>query len=127
VANGGPKKLAKGAKIDKAYLDGVESSTGSTSALPKTKWPLSWSHQELHRAEASHLRPGVRRKAQEAHPGRRAAAGVLKMVKVYLAVKRRLQPGDKMAGRHGNKGVVSKIVPWKTCLTWPTVRRPTSC
>ena len=39
------------------------------------------------------------------------SAGVLKMVKVYLAVKRRLQPGDKMAGRHGNKGVVSKIVP----------------
>jgi DNA-directed RNA polymerase subunit beta len=36
---------------------------------------------------------------------------VLKMVKVYIAVKRRLQPGDKMAGRHGNKGVVSKIVP----------------
>jgi DNA-directed RNA polymerase subunit beta len=43
VANGGPQKLAKGAKIDKAYLDGVRSSTGSTSALPKTKWPLSWS------------------------------------------------------------------------------------
>ena len=39
------------------------------------------------------------------------APGVLKMVKVYLAVKRRLQPGDKMAGRHGNKGVVSMIVP----------------
>jgi DNA-directed RNA polymerase subunit beta len=38
-------------------------------------------------------------------------AGVLKMVKVYVAVKRRLQPGDKMAGRHGNKGVVSKITP----------------
>src|SRR5699024_4891298 len=37
--------------------------------------------------------------------------GVLKMVKVYIAVKRRLQPGDKMAGRHGNKGVVSRIVP----------------
>jgi len=36
---------------------------------------------------------------------------VLKMVKVYLAVKRRLQPGDKMAGRHGNKGVVSKVTP----------------
>ena len=35
--------------------------------------------------------------------------GVQKMVKVYLAVKRRIQPGDKMAGRHGNKGVVSKI------------------
>src|SRR3712207_9419239 len=37
--------------------------------------------------------------------------GVQKMVKVYLAVKRRLQPGDKMAGRHGNKGPVSRIVP----------------
>ena len=39
------------------------------------------------------------------------APGVLKMVKVYMAVKRRLQPGDKMAGRHGNKGVISMIVP----------------
>ena len=39
------------------------------------------------------------------------APGVLKMVKVYVAVKRRMQPGDKMAGRHGNKGVVSRIVP----------------
>jgi DNA-directed RNA polymerase subunit beta len=39
------------------------------------------------------------------------APGVLKMVKVYLAVKRRVQPGDKMAGRHGNKGVISSIVP----------------
>jgi DNA-directed RNA polymerase subunit beta len=37
--------------------------------------------------------------------------GVMKMVKVFLAVKRKLQPGDKMAGRHGNKGVVSKVVP----------------
>src|SRR3546814_3431797 len=37
--------------------------------------------------------------------------GVLKMIKVYLAVKRRLQPGDKMAGRHGNKSVVSRITP----------------
>ncbi|MDZ7810898.1 MAG: hypothetical protein U5L11_13415 [Arhodomonas sp.] len=39
------------------------------------------------------------------------APGVLKMVKVYLAVKRRIQPGDKMAGRHGNKGVISRMVP----------------
>jgi DNA-directed RNA polymerase subunit beta len=39
------------------------------------------------------------------------APGVLKVVKVYLAVKRRIQPGDKMAGRHGNKGVVSRVVP----------------
>ena len=37
--------------------------------------------------------------------------GVMKMVKVFVAVKRKLQPGDKMAGRHGNKGVISKVVP----------------
>ena len=37
--------------------------------------------------------------------------GVMKMVKVFIAVKRKLQPGDKMAGRHGNKGVVSRVVP----------------
>ena len=55
-------------------------------------------------------------------------AGVLKMVKVYLAVKRRLQPGDKMAGRHGNKGVVSQDRRRsRTCPTWPTARRATSC
>ncbi|MFP3427146.1 hypothetical protein, partial [Pseudoalteromonas sp. SIMBA_162] len=39
------------------------------------------------------------------------APGVLKIVKVYVAVKRRIQPGDKMAGRHGNKGVISAIMP----------------
>ena len=37
--------------------------------------------------------------------------GVMKMVKVFVAVKRKLQPGDKMAGRHGNKGVISRIMP----------------
>ena len=42
------------------------------------------------------------------------------MVKVYLAVKRRLQPGDKMAGRHGNKGVVSRITRVEDMLSWPT-------
>ena len=44
------------------------------------------------------------------------------MVKVYLAVKRRIQPGDKMAGRHGNKGVISVIVPVKICLMMKTVQ-----
>ena len=39
------------------------------------------------------------------------APGVIKIVKVYLAIKRRIQPGDKMAGRHGNKGVISEIMP----------------
>ena len=50
-------------------------------------------------------------KRKKLHQGDDMASGVLKVVKVYLAVKRRVQPGDKMAGRHGNKGVISMIVP----------------
>ena len=50
-------------------------------------------------------------KSKKITSGDDLAPGVLKMVKVYLAVKRVMQPGDKMAGRHGNKGVVSMIVP----------------
>ncbi len=50
-------------------------------------------------------------KVEKVHAGDEMPPGVLKMVKVFIAVKRKLQPGDKMAGRHGNKGVVSKIVP----------------
>src|SRR5699024_6501085 len=50
-------------------------------------------------------------KKEKITQGDELAPGVLKMVKVYLAVKRRIQPGDKMAGRHGNKGVISQIVP----------------
>ena len=43
---------------------------------------------------------------------------VMKVVKVFVAVKRRLMPGDKMAGRHGNKGVVVKLFQLKICLIW---------
>jgi DNA-directed RNA polymerase subunit beta len=50
-------------------------------------------------------------KVEKVHRGDELPPGVMKMVKVFVAVKRKIQPGDKMAGRHGNKGVVSKIVP----------------
>ena len=50
-------------------------------------------------------------KREKLQSGDDLAPGVLKIVKVYLAVKRRIQPGDKMAGRHGNKGVISVIMP----------------
>src|SRR3978361_1476665 len=50
-------------------------------------------------------------KVEKLQRGDELPPGVMKMVKVFVAVKRKLQPGDKMAGRHGNKGVVSKIVP----------------
>ena len=52
--------------------------------------------------------------------------GVLQMVKVYVASRRQISVGDKMAGRHGNKGVISKVLPKQTCRTWKTARRSTS-
>jgi DNA-directed RNA polymerase subunit beta len=112
VANGGPQKLAKGTKIDKAYLESIEkfhwfdirpADEEVASQLESIKNSLE---QTRHSFDLS-----FEEKRKKLTQGDELPAGVLKMVKVYLAVKRRLQPGDKMAGRHGNKGVVSKIVP----------------
>src|SRR5881628_3535565 len=112
VANGGPKKLAKGAVIDKEYLASVEkyhwfdirpADEDLTNQLESIKNSLEQTRHSFDMA--------FEEKKKKLTQGDELPAGVLKMVKVYLAVKRRLQPGDKMAGRHGNKGVVSKIVP----------------
>jgi len=112
VANGGPKKLSKGTTIDKAYLADVE----------KYHWFDIRPADETVAAQLESIKNSMEQtrhsfdlafeeKRKKLTQGDELPAGVLKMVKVYLAVKRRLQPGDKMAGRHGNKGVVSKIVP----------------
>ena len=61
--------------------------------------------------EAQALQERFENKVEKVQRGDELPPGVLKMVKVFVAVKRKLQPGDKMAGRHGNKGVISKIVP----------------
>ncbi len=112
VANGGPQKLAKGTKIDKAYLASVEkfhwfdirpADDEVANQLESIKNSLEQTRHSFDLA--------FEEKRKKLTQGDELPAGVLKMVKVYLAVKRRLQPGDKMAGRHGNKGVVSKIVP----------------
>jgi DNA-directed RNA polymerase subunit beta len=112
TAKGGPKKLAKGAAIDDAYLDGLN--------------PHDWFDIRLEDEDVARQMEGIKdgldkvrvefdamleNKKKKLTSGDELPPGVIKMVKVYLAVKRRLQPGDKMAGRHGNKGVVSKIVP----------------
>ena len=55
--------------------------------------------------------PVSRTRSKKVRRGDDLPPGVMKMVKVFIAVKRKLQPGDKMAGRHGNKGVISKVVP----------------
>ncbi|CAB1370298.1 DNA-directed RNA polymerase subunit beta [Denitratisoma oestradiolicum] len=112
VAAKGPKKLTKGTKITKAYLESLE----------HYHWfDISLTEEEAQQ-QLENLRDSLEQtrrdfdvafdaKKKKLTQGDELPPGVQKMVKVYLAVKRRLQPGDKMAGRHGNKGVVSKIVP----------------
>ena len=112
VAKGGPKKLAKDTAVDQAYLESISR--------------YDWFDIRLADDEASRQMESLKdsldqkriefdamfeEKKKKLTAGDELQAGVQKMVKVYVAVKRRLQPGDKMAGRHGNKGVVSKIVP----------------
>jgi DNA-directed RNA polymerase subunit beta len=112
VAEAGPRKLKSGSKIDQAYLDD----------LPREQWfEIRLKDEESNaQLETVSERLKAQRKTFEKRfdekkakitAGDDLAPGVLKMVKVYLAVKRRVQPGDKMAGRHGNKGVISSIVP----------------
>jgi DNA-directed RNA polymerase subunit beta len=112
VAEGGPDKLKSGTKVTKSYLTEID----------RDKWfevrmrTESVNEQIEQLAEQlSNQRSEFDRRFEEKKAkitaGDDLAPGVLKMVKVYLAVKRRMQPGDKMAGRHGNKGVVSMIVP----------------
>jgi DNA-directed RNA polymerase subunit beta len=112
TAKGGPKKLAKGAKLTKAYLAELErhewfdirlSDEEAAQQLEQLRESLELTRKEFDRA--------FEEKKKKLTQGDELPPGVQKMVKVYVAVKRRLQPGDKMAGRHGNKGVISKIVP----------------
>ena len=112
VANGGPKKLAKGSKVTKDYLESVNrhdwfdirlADDDASRQVESLKDSLTQKRVEFDAM--------FEEKKKKLTAGDELPPGVQKMVKVYLAVKRRLQPGDKMAGRHGNKGVVSKIVP----------------
>jgi DNA-directed RNA polymerase subunit beta len=112
VAAGGPRKLKSGTKLTADYLDD----------LGRDEWfEIRLDDEDANaQLEAAAERVRSQRKLFEAKlenkrakivQGDDLSPGVLKMVKVYLAVKRRVQPGDKMAGRHGNKGVISTIVP----------------
>jgi len=112
IATGGPKKLAKGAVITKEYLESIDShhwfdirlaDEGASVQLEQIEEGLAQKRKAFDAA--------FEEKKKKLTQGDELPPGVQKMVKVYVAVKRRLQPGDKMAGRHGNKGVISKIVP----------------
>jgi len=112
TAAGGPNGLKDGDRVTKNYLD----------ELARTKWfDIRLKNEEATQSLEQTKSYLARQKEQFAQKftekkvkltsGDDLAPGVLKMVKVFVAVKRRLQPGDKMAGRHGNKGVISRIVP----------------
>src|ERR1700760_4111016 len=109
VANGGPKKLAKGTKIDQAYLEDLahyhwfDIRLADEEAAAQLEAIKDSIEQKRHQFDLA-----FEEKRKKLTQGDELPPGVLKMVKVYLAVKRRLQPGDKMAGRHGNKGVGAK-------------------
>ncbi len=111
--NGGPGRIARGTVIDKAYLASLDNKfhwfdirladDDMAAQLEGVKNSVEQQRQVFEQA--------FEEKRKKLTQGDDLPQGVLKMVKVYLAVKRHLQPGDKMAGRHGNKGVVSKITP----------------
>ncbi|WP_314043072.1 DNA-directed RNA polymerase subunit beta [Kingella denitrificans] len=112
-ANGGPMKLGKGKAITAEYLHGLPSrhdwfdirvaDEDIAKQLELVKLSLQQKREE---AEAA-----FEVKKKKMTQGDELPPGVQKMVKVFIAIKRRLQAGDKMAGRHGNKGVVSRILP----------------
>ncbi len=108
----GPKGFKKDSKITRAVLD----------EYPRSQWWLFASPNDKLMAEIEAIRKQYDEskklleqrfldKVEKLQRGDELPPGVMKMVKVFVAVKRKIQPGDKMAGRHGNKGVVSRIVP----------------
>ncbi len=112
VANGGPGTLKKGAEISDEYLDSLKKDEWFAIRMKDEAAAefLERAQEQVKRHKAE-FEQRFKAKQGKITAGDDLAPGVLKMVKVYLAVKRRIQPGDKMAGRHGNKGVVSMIVP----------------
>ena len=112
TADGGPKGLKAGAKITKSYLEETPREKWFEIRLKNDDANKQLEQLNSQRKDQKKLYDAkLEEKRGKLMVGDDLAPGVLKMVKVYLAVKRRMQPGDKMAGRHGNKGVISMIVP----------------
>ena len=112
VAASGPNALKSGARVTKTYLHD----------LPRDRWfEIAMKNEQINeqleaiakqiKEQRDDFQKRFEHKREKITAGDDLAPGVLKMVKVYLAVRRRIQSGDKMAGRHGNKGVISRIVP----------------
>jgi DNA-directed RNA polymerase subunit beta len=108
----GPKGFKKDSKVTRAVLEEYPRSQWWQFASPNDKL---MAEIEAIRKQYDESKKGLEQrfldKVEKLQRGDELPPGVMKMVKVFVAVKRKIQPGDKMAGRHGNKGVVSKIVP----------------
>ncbi|MEW8507469.1 MAG: DNA-directed RNA polymerase subunit beta [Candidatus Thiodiazotropha sp.] len=112
VVDGGPNQIKAGAKVTKTYLAEMERDKWLEIRLRNEDSAAQLEAiAEQIKAQRETFRDRYEEKKRKLTAGDDLAPGVLKMVKVYVAVKRRVQPGDKMAGRHGNKGVISTIVP----------------
>ena len=108
----GPKGFKKDQVLTRALLDEQPRSQWWSFALESDQ---SMSEIEAMRKQYDELKKSLESrfldKVEKLQRGDELPPGVMKMAKVFIAVKRKIQPGDKMAGRHGNKGVVSRIVP----------------
>ncbi len=112
VVDGGPGGLKKGETISAEYLQSLSNEKWFDVRLRDEKEMKKLEEMvERYKALKESADSKLKHIKQKFSQGDDLAPGVIKVVKVYLAVKRRIQPGDKMAGRHGNKGVISTIVP----------------
>ncbi len=111
-ATGGPRGHKIDGKITEKALEDIPRSQWWSIALDNEKSMAEFEALKLQYDEAKkRLETRFLDKVEKLQRGDELPPGVMKMVKVFVAVKRKIQPGDKMAGRHGNKGVVSRIVP----------------
>jgi DNA-directed RNA polymerase subunit beta len=112
AASGGPKGHKIEGKITEKVLQDLPRSQWWNIALSNDKAMAELEAMKQQYEESKkRLENRFLDKVEKLQRGDELPPGVMKMVKVFVAVKRKIQPGDKMAGRHGNKGVVSKIVP----------------
>ncbi len=112
IAARGPKGVAPNTRITSKVLESL--SKGQWWQIVPASEPILARLEALKQEfddNAARIRDRFESKVEKLQRGDELPPGVLKMVKVFVAVKRKMQPGDKMAGRHGNKGVVSNIVP----------------
>ncbi|MGI8706541.1 MAG: DNA-directed RNA polymerase subunit beta [Sphingomicrobium sp.] len=112
TATAAPKGIKKGSKLDEATLESVQPHEWRKIAVKDDKCQANIEALKAQYDEAINvITRRFEDRVQKLEAGDELPPGVLKSVKVFVAVKRKLQTGDKMAGRHGNKGIISRVLP----------------